>query len=116
MSTYILHWIFAAISLAVTTAIVPGFHISNVGSALLAALIVGFLNIFIWPLLVVLTLPLTVVTFGLFLFVINAIILKFGAALVPGFEIQGFLPALIGAVVLTVVGWMARFVMGAAAA
>lgn len=116
MSNYILHWIFAAISLAVTAAIVPGFTVSNVGSALLAALIVGFLNIFIWPLLVVLTLPLTVVTFGLFLFVINAIILKFGAALVPGFDIQGFLPAVIGAVVLTIVGWMARFVMGTAAA
>lgn len=116
MGTYILHWISAAICLAVTAVIVPGFNVTNISSALLAALIVGLLNVFLWPLLVVLTLPLTLVTFGLFLFVVNALVLKFGAALVPGFEIQGFLPAVIGAVVLTLVGWVARFVMGTAAA
>lgn len=115
MTTYLIHWISAAICLAITATIVPGFTIKNIVAAFFAALIVGLLNILIWPILVVLTLPLTVVTFGLFLFVVNAIILKFGAALVPGFEIQGFMPALIGAVVLTIVGWLARFVMGGAA-
>ena len=110
MMTYLLHWLVAALSLGVTAYIVPGFKISNVFAALIAALVVGFLNIVLWPILAVLTLPLTLITFGLFLFVVNALVLKFGAALVPGFSIDGFLPAIVGAVVLTLVGWLARFV------
>jgi len=110
MMTYLIHWLVAAVCLGITAFVVPGFHISNVMSALFAALVVGFLNIVLWPILALLTLPLTIVTFGLFLFVVNALVLKFGAALVPGFSIEGFLPAVVGAVVLTLVGWLSRFV------
>jgi putative membrane protein len=110
MMTYLIHWIVAALCLCVTAYLVPGFNISNVFAALIAALVVGFLNIVLWPILAILTLPLTIVTFGLFLFVINALVLKFGAALVPGFSIDGFFPAIVGAIVLTLVGWLARFV------
>lgn len=110
MTTYLIHWLIAALCLGVTAYIVPGFNISNIFAALIAALVVGFLNIVLWPILALLTLPLTIVTFGLFLFIVNALVLKFGAALVPGFSIDGFFPAIVGAVVLTLVGWLARFV------
>ncbi len=110
MMTYLIHWLIAALCLGVTAYIVPGFNISNIFAALIAAIVVGFLNIVLWPILTLLTLPLTIVTFGLFLFVINALVLKFGAALVPGFSIDGFFPAFVGAIVLTLVGWLARFV------
>lgn len=106
---YLIHWILAAVGLIVTGAVVPGFTVKNIWAALIAAIVVGFLNIVLWPILAVLTLPLTLVTFGLFLFVVNAIVLKFGAAMVPGFEISGFLPAVLGAVVLMLIGWFARF-------
>jgi putative membrane protein len=110
MTTYLIHWLIAALCLGVTAHIVPGFNISNIFAALIAALVVGFLNIVLWPILALLTLPLTIVTFGLFLFIVNALVLKFGAALVPGFSIDGFFPAVVGAVVLTLVGWLTRFV------
>ncbi len=110
MTVYLIHWLVAALCLGITAYIVPGFTISNIFAALIAALVVGLLNIILWPILAILTLPLTIVTFGLFLFVVNALVLKFGAALVPGFSINGFLPAIVGAIVLTLVGWLARFV------
>ncbi len=110
MTIYLIHWLVAALCLGITAYIVPGFTISNIFAALIAALVMGLLNIIVWPVLAILTLPLTIVTFGLFLFVVNALVLKFGASLVPGFSINGFLPAIVGAFVLTLVGWLARFV------
>ena len=65
----------------------------------------------VWPVLAILTLPLTVVTFGLFLLVVNGIALKIAAAITPGFAIIGFMPAVIGSIVLTIVGWLIRFVV-----
>ena len=115
MTTYLIHWLVAALCLGITAYIVPGFTISNIFAALIAALVVGLLNIILWPVLAILTLPLTIETFGLFLFVVNALVLKFGAALVPGFSINGFLPAVVGAIVLTIVGWLARFVFNVSA-
>lgn len=111
MQPYLVHWLLASMALAITAYVVPGFRIENFVAALLAALIVGFVNMFIWPVIAVLTLPLTVVTFGLFLFVVNGIALKIAAAITPGFTIDGFLPAIIGSIVLAVVGWLVRFVV-----
>ncbi len=106
--TILFHWILATLSLLITSRVVPGFLISSWTSAFLAAAVLGVLNALMWPLFVILTLPITILTFGLFLFVINAFILKIGAALVPGFKIEGFLPALLGGVVLALVGWVSR--------
>ena len=77
MTAYLVHWLVAALCLGITAYIVPGFTISNIFAALIAALVVGLLNIIVWPILAVLTLPLTIVTFGLFLFIVNALVLKF---------------------------------------
>ena len=110
MSAYLVHWLLATIALLITAYLVPGFRISSMIAAFIAALMIGFVNMFIWPVLAVLTLPLTVVTFGLFLFVVNAIALKIAAALTPGFQIEGFVPALLGSIVLSVVGYLVRYV------
>lgn len=110
MGNVILHWLLSALFLILAGYVIPGFTITNFGSALLAAVVLGLLNVLVWPLLTLLTLPLTVITFGLFLFVVNAIVLKFGAALVPGFRIDGFSPAIIAAIFLALIGWLSRFV------
>ena len=93
MGPYLVHWLAATVAVMITAYIVPGFQVNSVFSALLAAVVIGFVNIVIWPVLVVLTLPLTVVTFGLFLLVVNGVSLKIAAGLTPGFSIEGFLPA-----------------------
>ena len=67
MSLYLIHWLMASAAIMLTAYFVPGFQIQGFGSALVAAVVIGLVNAFIWPVLVVLTLPLTAVTFGLFL-------------------------------------------------
>lgn len=111
MAAALVHWILASLCLVITAYIVPGFTVSSIWSALFAAVVLGVLNVLVWPALALLTLPFTVLTFGLFLLVLNGVILKFGAALVPGFSITGFSPAFFGAIVLTFVGWLVRFVI-----
>lgn len=111
MMPYLVHWLIASLALMLTAYFVPGFRVEGFAAALLASVIIGFVNIFIWPVLAILTLPLTVLTFGLFLLIVNGIALKIAAALTPGFAINGFLPAVIGSMVLTVVGWLMRFVI-----
>lgn len=112
MIKLLLHWLLSALVVMLTAYFIPGFTVVNIGAGLLAAAVLGILNILVWPVLALLTLPLTIVTLGLFLFVVNAIVLKFGAALVPGFSIEGFLPALLGAVFLTAVGWLIQLLFG----
>lgn len=81
-------------------------------AGLLGALVLGFANAFVRPILVVLSLPITILTFGLFLLVVNALVLKLGAALVPGFRIRGFLPALFGALLLALLNLLVAQVAG----
>jgi putative membrane protein len=94
----------AAVFLAAN--LVPGISVSGYGTVLLAAVILGFVNAIIKPLLIVLTLPLTFLTLGLFIFVVNAICLALVAWVVPGFTIHGFGAALLGALVISVVSWL----------
>jgi len=82
--------------------IVPGIEIDGCGYALLAGLVLGVINALVRPLLVLLTLPVTVLTLGLFLLVINALMLKLAAALAPGFRVRGFGAALLGALLLSI--------------
>jgi putative membrane protein len=88
--------------------LVSGFTVSSFGTALLASLIIGLVNATIGLVVKILTLPLTIVTLGLFLLVVNALMLMLAASIVPGFHIQGFLPAFLGAIVLAVVGTVLR--------
>jgi len=86
--------------------LIPGFIIAGFYTALIVALILGVLNITIKPILVLLTLPLNLLTLGLFSFIINAALLLFVASFVEGFTITGFVPALLGGVVIAVVNWL----------
>ena len=86
--------------------LLPGIHISSALSALLAGVILGFVNAIVRPVLFFLTLPLTLLTLGLFIFVLNAICLGLTALLVPGFSIDGFFSAVFGALLVSVVSWI----------
>lgn len=104
----ILHWLLSALSLLIVAYLVPGFEVRGFGAALIAAIVIGLINATIGFVLKILTLPLTIVTFGLFLFVINALMLQFAAWLVPGFFVRQFTSALFGAVVLSLVNLILR--------
>ena len=86
--------------------LVPGVYLAGPMPALIAGLILGLVNTLVRPILIILTLPFTLVTLGLFLFVVNTICLALTAAVVPGFEITGFIPAFLGALIVTVVSWV----------
>jgi putative membrane protein len=92
----------AAVFLALSH-VLPGFFVSGWGSAILASLVLGLVNATIGLILKIITFPLILLTFGLFLFVVNAIVILLVAFLVPGLHINGFLPALIAAVILSAV-------------
>jgi len=106
-------WILSALALLLVAHIVPGFEVGSFGAALVAAVVVGLVNATLGLLLKVLTLPLTIFTLGIFWFVINAFMLKIAASLVPGFMIQGFLPAFLGAVVLSLINIVKRLIIRA---
>jgi putative membrane protein len=101
MRDFIVHWVVSALLLALVDYFIDGIAIASFGYALLAALVLGLLNCLVRPLLIVITLPITILTLGLFLFVVNALVLGLAAGLVPGFTIASFGAALLGAVLLT---------------
>lgn len=92
-----------ALALLATAYIVPGFKVDTFTTAVLAAIVLGVVNTFIKPVLSFLSTPLTVVTLGLFAFVVNAVVLFIVAAVVPGVKIDGWIPAILGAIVLSIV-------------
>jgi putative membrane protein len=94
------------IAIVVAAWIVPGLQLTGVLPALVAGAILGVVNALVRPVLVILTLPLTLVTLGLFIFVINALCLGLTAAIVPGFEISGFAAAFFGALLITILSWI----------
>jgi putative membrane protein len=96
-----------ALSLALAAHLIPGIRVDGWVTLLLASLIFGVVNAVIKPILVVLTFPITLVTLGLFLVVLNAAMLGLTAWLLPGFAIDGLLPAILGWLLVTAVGWVA---------
>lgn len=99
----LLVWILNAVSLLVVAYLLPGITVASFGSAMIAALVLGLLNTIVKPVLMFLTLPITIVTLGLFLIVINALVFWFAGSILKGFEVDGFWWALIGAVVYSIV-------------
>jgi Predicted membrane protein len=102
----LLRWLLNTLALFIVVTVVPGFHSQSIVTLAIAALVLGLLNAIVRPILFVLTLPLTVVTLGLFLLVLNGIMIELTSWLVPGFRIDSFLSAVIGAIVLTIVSWV----------
>ena len=105
------HWALSALCILVVARFVPGIVVSGFGAALLAAVIIGFVNGTIGLLLKILTFPLIVLTFGIFWFIINALMLKFASLLVPGFYVQGFAAAFWGAIILSLLNIAVRQVL-----
>jgi putative membrane protein len=99
----LIRWIVNTLALLLVVHVVPNFHYRSWISLAIAAAVLGLLNAIVRPVLFVLTLPLTVVTLGLFLLVLNAVMLELTAWIVPGFDIDGFGWAIVGALVLSIV-------------
>ena len=108
MINVLVRWLLMALSLLIVSYIVPGCDVRSLGAALVAAIVFGFLNATLGLILKIITFPLTVLTLGIFWFIINAIILEIASRLVPGFFIRHFLSALVGAVVLMFVNMLLR--------
>ena len=102
------HWFIAALAIFIAAYIVPDVTITPLG-ALIAAVVLGALNLFIRPIILILTLPITVLTLGLFSLVINALLVLLASYLVPEFFVAGFWPALMFALVLAIINWVFHF-------
>lgn len=100
MLRLLLKWLLYALALLVTANVVPGFHVRSMAAALIAVVIIGFLNMTLGLLLKIVTLPLSILTLGLFFLVINAFILRLAGDVVPGFYVATWGAAFIGAVIL----------------
>jgi putative membrane protein len=108
--TILINWLLSALSLMIVAHVVRGFDVTSFGTALIAALVIGLVNATVGLFLKIVTFPLTLMTLGIFWFVVNALMLKLAASLVSGFTIQGFLPAFFGAIVLSIVNVFLRLV------
>ncbi len=100
----IIRWLLSAVALLAVAHLYSGVAVTSFTAALVAAFVIGLLNTVVRPILVVLTLPITVVTLGLFLFVINAFMFWAAGSLLPGFEVRGFGAALLGSLIYSVLG------------
>ncbi len=99
------------VALFITAYIIPGMSIQGLFAGFVAALILGIVNVVVKPIFIVLTLPLTILTMGLFLLVVNGLMLWLAAALVPGFMVAGFWSAVFGAILLSIVTWFLNSIL-----
>ncbi len=100
----VVRWLLLAAALLLVAQIYPGVVVASFGSALIAAFVLGLFNTLLRPILVLLTLPVTILTLGLFLFVINALMFYFAASVLQGFSVTGFVAALIGSLLYSLCG------------
>ena len=106
LAKFLVRAVFAALGLWVASAIVPGVHVSDTGSLILAAILLGVVNALVRPVVFILTLPLTVITLGLFLLVVNAAMIGLVAMLLGGFSVNGLIPGVLAAIVTGVASWI----------
>jgi putative membrane protein len=112
MTGFVLRVAIVALGLWLATKILPGLHFASAGTLLAAALLLGIVNAIVRPIAVVLTLPLTLLTLGLFLLVINAAMLGLVALLLSGFQISGFWTAVGASLIVSLTGWLAAGLIG----
>lgn len=103
---FLIHWLVIALALWVTASILPGVEVISWKSLAIAAIVLGLLNALVRPILVLLTLPITVLTLGLFYLIVNGFTFLLASKLVPGFEVSGFWWAVLGALVMSLVSWL----------
>jgi putative membrane protein len=102
----LIRWLLLTISIILTSYLVDGIYVASFFSALFAALVLGILNALFRPVLIVITLPINILTLGLFTFVINALLLKMVSGVVPGFYVYGFWSAVFGSLIISLVSWL----------
>jgi putative membrane protein len=107
----LLHWVLSALALLLVSHLVPGFHVNGLLPALIAAVVIGLLNATVGLFLKIVTFPLSILTLGIFLLVINGVMILLASAVVPGFHVYGFGPAFWGALVLALLGMLIRAVI-----
>ena len=103
MMKIVIKILIAAVGLLVAAYLVPGITVASIYIAIVTAVILGILNVLVRPILVILTLPITILTLGLFIFVINAMLFLFAATFIEGFAVDGFIAALLGSLIVSVV-------------
>ncbi len=106
---YFLHWLVAAFAVLVTCKIMPGWKVRGFASAIITAVVIGIANAVIWPILIMLTLPINVLTFGLFTFVVNGAVIKICSGLLDDFEVDGWGSAIIGSLVLSLISTLFHY-------
>ena len=111
MLRMLLHWLVSALAVWITSQVVPGFVLEGAAAALIAAIVIGLVNATLGIFLKVVTFPLTILTLGLFWFVINAIMIELASAVVPGFHIRSFASAFWGGIVLTLVNMLLKWLV-----
>lgn len=111
LAKFIVRALFAALGLWISTKLVHGIRVDSLGTLIFAALLLGVVNAFLRPLVVILTLPLTIVTLGLFLLVVNAGMILLVSALLRGFEVHGFAAGILAAIVTGFTSWIGHLIM-----
>jgi putative membrane protein len=109
---HLINWLLSALAVWIVSRVLPGFHVTSIPSALIAALLIGFVNATLGLVLKIITFPLTILTLGIFWFIINALMLELVSAVVPGFHIDTFASAFWGAIILSLVNMFFRWLAG----
>jgi putative membrane protein len=107
----LLQWLLCAIALMVVSRIVPGFVVTGLVPALIASVVIGLLNATVGLVLKIITFPISIITLGIFLLVINGLMILMASSVVPGFHVRGFVPAFWGAVVLALLGMLIKAIV-----
>ncbi len=112
MRYWLLHWLLSGVALLVVSAILPGIQVSGFGAALIAALVIGLVSATIGLLLKLVLLPFIILSLGVVYFLINGLMLKLASEFVPGFRVNGCLPAVFGSILLTIVDYILNRLVG----
>ena len=106
MKGIVLRWLVLTLAIMVAAYLIEGIEVRGFGSALFAAAILGILNAFFRPVLIILTLPINILTLGFFTFVINALLLMMASGVIGGFEVHGFWAAFFGSLIISLISWL----------
>ena len=112
MGDLLIHWFLSAGGLLIVAFLFPGIEVRGLGAALMAPIAIGFINATLGVIVKIITLPLTLLTLGVFWLIINALMLQLAAAVVPGFSVDGFFSAFFGAIVLSLINVLLRALFG----
>ena len=111
MLRMLLHWVLSALEIWLVSRLVPGFSVSGPAAALIAAVFIGFINATLGLFLKIVTFPLTMITLGIFWFVVNALMIELAAAIVPGFHVANFAVAFWGGIALSILNMLLKWVI-----